>query len=116
MKQAGAFLYSLVLLFFAGCFAFTALASTAKAVVAVPKLVSLGAIVHSDTDDTLAFTPNGNTVFFDRSEGRHKTIMVSQQLKNSTFSAIFAEPQVLESGPRGPVGGRSFRPAHDAAG
>jgi hypothetical protein len=41
--------------------------------------VTLGGIIHSDSDDTLAFTPDGKTVFFDRSEGRRKTIMVSHR-------------------------------------
>lgn len=45
---------------------------------AVP--VTLDGIIHADSDDTLAFTPDGNTVFFDRSEGTHKTVMVSQRV------------------------------------
>ena len=43
---------------------------------AMPEPVTLGGVIHPDSDDTLAFTPDGNTVFFDRSEGKHKTIMV----------------------------------------
>ncbi|HKR76133.1 MAG TPA: hypothetical protein VJR95_05670 [Rhodanobacter sp.] len=46
---------------------------------AVPQPVTLGGILHPDSDDTLAFTPDGNTVFFDRSAGRHKTIMVAHR-------------------------------------
>jgi len=42
--------------------------------------VTLAGIIHSDSDDTLAFTPDGNTVFFDRSTGPHKTIMVSHRI------------------------------------
>lgn len=42
-----------------------------------PVPVTLGGIIHSDSDDTLAFTPDGDTVFFDRSSGRRKTIMVA---------------------------------------
>jgi hypothetical protein len=42
--------------------------------------VTLGGIIHSDSDDTLAFTPDNDTVFFDRSEGSHKTIMVSHRV------------------------------------
>ena len=42
--------------------------------------ITLAGIIHSDSDDTLAFTPDGNTVFFDRSEGKHKTIMVSHRI------------------------------------
>jgi hypothetical protein len=41
--------------------------------------VTLGGVIHPDSDDTLAFTPDGNTVFFDRSAGPHKTIMVSHR-------------------------------------
>jgi len=41
--------------------------------------VTLDGIIRSDSDDTLAFTPEGDTVFFDRSEGPHKTIMISHQ-------------------------------------
>jgi hypothetical protein len=42
--------------------------------------VTLDGILSADSDDTLAFTPDGNTVFFDRSEGPHKTIMTSHQV------------------------------------
>lgn len=41
--------------------------------------VTLDGIIHPDSDDTLAFTPDGNTVFFDRSSGKHKTIMVARR-------------------------------------
>ncbi|MGH8181792.1 MAG: hypothetical protein ACRETR_12535 [Steroidobacteraceae bacterium] len=54
-----------------------------------PTLVTLGGIIHSDSDDTLAFTPDGNTVFFDRSSGRQKTIMVAYR-RDARWSA----PQV----------------------
>lgn len=47
---------------------------------AVPQKVTLDGIIDPRSDDTLAFTPDGNTVFFDRSEGKHKTIMVSHRL------------------------------------
>lgn len=46
----------------------------------VPERVSLDGIIHPDSDDTLAFTPDGNTVFFDRSEGKHKTILISRRV------------------------------------
>jgi hypothetical protein len=48
----------------------------------VPKAtaVTLGGIIKPNNDDTLAFTPDGNTVFFDRSEGPHKTIMISHRV------------------------------------
>lgn len=45
-----------------------------------PQPVTLGGIIHPDSDDTLAFTPDGNTVFFDRSQGPHKTVMVSRKV------------------------------------
>ena len=43
--------------------------------------VTLDGIIHPDSDDTLAFTPDGTTVFFDRSEGSHKTIMLSHHVR-----------------------------------
>ncbi|HEX3986064.1 MAG TPA: hypothetical protein VHX13_05570 [Acidobacteriaceae bacterium] len=43
--------------------------------------VTLNGILNSDSDDTLALTPDGNTVFFDRSEGPHKTIMISHRVE-----------------------------------
>jgi Tol biopolymer transport system component len=43
--------------------------------------VTLGGIIDQDNDDTLAFTPDGKTVFFDRSSGSRKTIMVSHRMK-----------------------------------
>jgi hypothetical protein len=57
------------------------LAVSANAVQADTKAeaVTLDGILHADSDDTLAFTPDGATVFFDRSEGPHKTIMVSHR-------------------------------------
>lgn len=42
--------------------------------------ITLGGIINQDADDTLAFTPDGRTVFFDRSEGTRKTIMVSRRV------------------------------------
>lgn len=42
--------------------------------------ITLAGTIHSDSDDTLAFTPDGNTVFFDRSLGPHKTIMVAHRI------------------------------------
>lgn len=53
---------------------------SAEAVYNAPQKVALDGIVHPDSDDTLAFTPDGNTVFFDRSEGKRKTIMVSHRV------------------------------------
>jgi Tol biopolymer transport system component len=58
----------------------TALPLEAATPAATPVPVTLGGIIHPDSDDTLAFTPDGNTVFFDRSDGKHKTIMVSHKV------------------------------------
>lgn len=57
-----------------------AIASSPQASNGVPQAVTLDGIIHPDTDDTLAFTPDGDTVFFDRSVGKHKTIMVTHKL------------------------------------
>lgn len=43
--------------------------------------VTLGGIIDQENDDTLAFMPDGETVFFDRSAGPKKTIMVSHRVK-----------------------------------
>ena len=42
--------------------------------------MTLDGIIDANNDDTLAFTPDGNTVFFDRSKGPQKTIMVSHRV------------------------------------
>ena len=42
--------------------------------------VTLGGIINQESDDTLAFTPDRNTVFFDRSNGPRKTVMVSHRI------------------------------------
>jgi hypothetical protein len=52
----------------------------AQAATSTPEQVTLGGIIHPESDDTPAFTPDGTTVFFDRSEGPHKTIMVSHKV------------------------------------
>jgi hypothetical protein len=66
--------------FFAGvvCLSPSAFAAGAAAIVAMP--MTLDGIIDADSDDTLAFTPDGNTVFFDRSHGSQKTIMVSHRV------------------------------------
>jgi hypothetical protein len=51
--------------------------------------MSLDGIIDQDTDDTLAFTPDGDTIFFDRSAGPHKTIMVSHRV-----SGHWSKPEV----------------------
>lgn len=65
-------------------------AVVAPAPAARPERVTLGGIIRPASDDTLAFTPDGNTVFFDRSEGKHKTIMVSQHKADGSWS----KPQI----------------------
>lgn len=67
----------------------TAPAMPAETVDGVPHKVSLGGIIQPASDDTLAFTPDGNTVFFDRSEGKHKTIMVTHKVDGR-----WSQPQV----------------------
>jgi hypothetical protein len=75
----------------------TAAAQAGARVTATPQPVTLDGILQADRDDTLAFTPDGATVFFDRSEGTHKTIMVSHRI-----SGHWAPPQVA------PFSGRWF--------
>ena len=64
----------------AGLLLATAGTLAADTTTATPQPVTLGGILHADSDDTLAFTPDGNTVFFDRSAGKRKTIMVSHKV------------------------------------
>jgi hypothetical protein len=64
----------------AGLLLTTAGALAADTTAATPRPVTLGGILHPDSDDTLAFTPDGNTVFFDRSAGKRKTIMVAHRI------------------------------------
>ncbi|HEY7889777.1 MAG TPA: hypothetical protein VIC29_16270 [Steroidobacteraceae bacterium] len=52
---------------FACSFLFMASAFAADSPPDQPRAVTLGGIIHPDSDDTLAFTPDGNTVFFDAS-------------------------------------------------
>jgi Tol biopolymer transport system component len=55
-------------------------ANAAPIVPAIPVVADLGGNMHGDTDDTLAFTPDGNTVFFDRSTVTTKTVMVTRRV------------------------------------
>jgi WD40-like Beta Propeller Repeat len=50
---------------------------------------NLGGILDRDNDDTPAFTPDRKTVFFDRSSGPKKTVMIAHRLKGH-----WSEPQV----------------------
>src|SRR3984957_15835876 len=52
----------------------------AAAAPAAPAIVDLGGILNADSDDTPAFTPDGNTVFFDRTSGSHKSVMVAHRI------------------------------------
>ena len=61
---------------------FIAATSVAEDIAPVAVLpMTLDGIINQDSDDTLAFTPDRNAVFFDRSEGKRKTIMVSHKVK-----------------------------------
>jgi hypothetical protein len=61
----------------------------AQSAPSVPVLVDLGGILNGGTDDTLAFTPDGSTVFFDRSIGGAKSVMISRRIKGR-----WTEPKV----------------------
>ncbi|MFI4920292.1 MAG: hypothetical protein ACHQAZ_01470 [Gammaproteobacteria bacterium] len=59
---------------------------TAGTASAAPTAVTLGGIINPDTDDTVAFTPDGDTVFFDRSTAKDKFVMISHRV-NGQWSA-----------------------------
>jgi Tol biopolymer transport system component len=52
--------------------------------------VSLDGVIDQDNDDTLAFTPDQKTVFFDRTSGPHKTIMIAHKVHGRWRSAHVA--------------------------
>jgi hypothetical protein len=52
--------------------------------------VSLDGVIDQDNDDTLAFTPDEKTVFFDRTSGPHKTIMIAHKVHGRWRSAQVA--------------------------
>lgn len=54
--------------------------TAAFAIHPVPKPVALGTALNAKTDDTPVFTRDGNTAYFDRQIGTHKTIMVSHRV------------------------------------
>lgn len=64
-------------------------ATAADVMASVPHPVTLGGIIRPVSDDTVALMPDGNTVFFDRSNGPHKTIMVSRRVNGH-----WSKPQV----------------------
>jgi hypothetical protein len=86
MTKSGTLLHSLFLL---ACVAHLMPVALATNTPDAPERVSLDGIIDADSDDTLAFTPDGNTVFFDRSEGKHKTILISHKV-----SGHWSKPQV----------------------
>jgi hypothetical protein len=55
-----------------------------------PLAVTLGGIIHADSDDTLTFTPDGATVLFDRSSGTHKTILLSHRRQGQWSEPVVA--------------------------
>ncbi|HEY5338420.1 MAG TPA: hypothetical protein VIJ85_09470, partial [Rhizomicrobium sp.] len=68
----------MIRLFVVAALCMTPFAASAAETAATP--MTLDGIIHPGSDDTLAFTPDGNTVFFDRSEGPHKTVMISHRV------------------------------------
>lgn len=60
------------------CICTSAAAATPRNV--KPERVTLGGIIHPATNDTPAFTPDGTTVFFDRRQDHHATILVSHNV------------------------------------
>ena len=65
----------------ATCICFISLRVTAAQIIPVAVIpMTLGGIINQDSDDTPAFTPDGRTVFFDRSDGPHKTILISHRI------------------------------------
>jgi WD40-like Beta Propeller Repeat len=85
MSRIPAIACSLCLAAAVSCFASTH-ASAGTASIAP---ITLDGIIHPDSDDTLAFTPDDDTVFFDRSNGPHKTIMVSHKVNGH-----WSKPQI----------------------
>lgn len=61
-------------------YALSTLPSAMAADVAPPVRDNLGGLLNDDTDDTVALTPGGDTVFFDRSIGNDKSIMIAHKL------------------------------------
>lgn len=66
--------------FAAAACALALLNSAAAVVPSNPVIVDLGGILNPESDDTLAFTPDGKTVFFDRSTDTTKFVMVSRRI------------------------------------
>lgn len=58
--------------------------------VELPQPVSLGPALNPDTDDTPEFSPDGNTVLFDRSDATHKYVMVAHRVDGKWSAAELA--------------------------
>ncbi|MDE3172410.1 MAG: hypothetical protein KGN74_04995 [Gemmatimonadota bacterium] len=48
-----------------------------------PTPVGLGTALRFETDDTPVFTGDGNTAFFDRQVGPHKTVMIAHKVRGA---------------------------------
>ena len=57
---------------------------------ATPVIVTLNGVLNENSDDTPEFTPDGNTVFFDRSIGVNKFIMIAYRVKGRWMRAHIA--------------------------
>lgn len=56
----------------------------------VPIVVDLAGVLDAESDDTLAFTPDGKTLFFDRTTGTKKFIMMTRQVNGHWTAPVTA--------------------------
>ena len=63
-----------------GCWMAVANPAQTMAAPGVPAIVDLGGILNAESDDTPTFTPDGDTVFFDRSTGSNKFVMIAHRI------------------------------------
>lgn len=63
---------------------------TAGPASATPAAVTLDGIINPDADDTVAFTPDGNTVFFDRNIDKTKFVYISHKVNGHWTAAQIA--------------------------
>src|SRR6202142_2681052 len=63
-----------------GCWMAIANPAQTMAATGVPTIVDLGGMLNAESDDTPAFTPDGDTVFFDRSTGSNKFVMIAHRI------------------------------------